>query len=97
MAKQRRKKVDPRCVPVSKHDVLKAKKEATDDAITYAWAILFTVMRDKFGWGPVRLNRLWAEVNNLSGSIIQGYVKIPDLVKVLDEEAGIKLVNTLKK
>lgn len=85
------KKVNPRRVPASQADLKKAKKEATDNAVTFCWAILFTVMRDKEGWGEKRLRRLWREVNALSDSIDRGYVSIPDLVDTLKREGGIEL------
>ena len=66
-------------------DVAKAKREAVMSAI----AIFFTVMRDKEGYGIKRLRRLWDEVNDLSDSITKGFVSVPDLIKVLEEEAGI--------
>ena len=28
----------------------KSKTEAVGDAVEYAWAIMFTALRDKFGW-----------------------------------------------
>ena len=72
-------------------DVNRAKKEAMDEAVTAAWAIMFTVMRDKFGFGPVRLHRMWDEVCDLSDSIIQGRVSVADLTTALKEEAGLTL------
>ena len=56
-----------------------------------ASSMFFTVMRDKEGDGPVRLKRIWNEVEELSDSINQGYVKVLDLVRTLEEEAGIVL------
>lgn len=94
MAKGRKKKTDPRRIPCSKADVERAKKDATGEAVSYAWAIMFTVLRDKFGYGPVRLNRIWDEVNKLSDSIIRGYVNVNDLIRTLKDEAGIVLVNS---
>ena len=58
----KRKKVNPRRRPATLADVNKAKKEAMDIAITSAWAILFTALRDKEGFGYVRLRRVWDEV-----------------------------------
>ena len=64
-----KKKVNPRKRPVSQADIIKAKKEAQNKAINYAWAIFFTVMVDKEGYGKKRLNRIWEEVCDLSDSI----------------------------
>lgn len=83
------KKLNPRHRPVSQADVLKAKKEAQRTAINYAWAIFFTVLRDKEGWGKQRLSRLWSEIGELSDSIAKGYVNIKDLMRALETEANI--------
>lgn len=90
---QKKKKVNPKLRPATQADIRKAKREATSEAISYAWAIMFTVMRDKFGYGPVRLQRMWGEVNKLSEAISDGYVNVKDLMEVLDKEAGIILTD----
>lgn len=86
-----KKKTNPNKKPATMADVKKAKKMAQAEAVTIAIAIIFTVMRDKEGWGVKRLQRLWREVNDLSDSVAQGYVKISDLLAVLEDEAGIIL------
>lgn len=85
-----KKKVNPRRRPATLADVQRAKKEAQDFAITATWAIFYTVMRDKEGYGYKRLRRVWDEVNYLSDSIAKGYVNIKDLIGEL-EEGGIRL------
>jgi hypothetical protein len=42
-------------------------------------------LRDKEGFGEKRLRRVWEEVNYLSDSIAQGYVKLSDLVAELKD------------
>lgn len=86
-----KKKVNPRKKPATQADVEKAKREAVSQSVTYAWAIMFTALRDKFGWGGVRLRRLWDAVNSLSDGIGQGYIDTEDLVETLRDEAGIIL------
>lgn len=85
------KKTNPRNRPASQADIIKAKKQAQTQAMNITWAIFFTVMRDKEGYGKERLKRVWKEVNELSDSIAQGYVNVKDLMRVLDEEAYIVL------
>lgn len=87
----RKKKVNPNRRQATQADVNKAKRKATEDAISATWAIFFTVMRDKEGYGPKRLARLWDRVNDLSDSIVRGYVSVDDLKKTLADEAGITL------
>lgn len=87
----KRKRVNKRRKPATKADVEKAKREAENNAVDYAFAIMFSALRDKEGWGKVRLARLWREVNYLSDSVARGYVSINDLMTALEEEAGITL------
>lgn len=86
-----RKKTNPRNRPASQADIIKAKKQAQTQAMNITWAIFFSVMRDKEGYGKKRLRRIWNEVNELSDSIAKGYVNVKDLMRALDEEAGILL------
>lgn len=67
------------------------KKIATDEAIEYAFAIMFSALRDNFGFGRKRLQELWCKVEYLSDSINKGYINIDDLLQTLDEEAGIEI------
>lgn len=85
------KRVNPHRKPATKADVEKAKREAENNAVDYAFAIMFSALRDKEGWGKVRLARLWREVNYLSDSVAKGYISINDLMTALEEEAGITL------
>lgn len=86
-----RKKINPRRRPASQADVQRAKADAMDDAVTVAWAILFTVLRDKESFGNDALRRVWDEVNYLSESINRGFVNVNDLRRALEDEAGIVL------
>lgn len=92
MGKKKSKKVNPRRRPATQADVKKAKREAQSKAVDIAWAIMFTVLRDKCGYGPVRLGRIWNWVNALSEEISEGLVSVEDLMDTLAEEAGIELV-----
>lgn len=87
-----KKKVNPRRIPATHADIQKAKKDATSEAISFAWAIMFTCLHDKEGWGGVRLQRLWKEIEDLSDSISKGYVSVADLKHTLKEEMGVELV-----
>lgn len=72
----------------------KSKTEAVGDAVEYARAIMFTALRDKFGWDNDQLSDLWASINSLSESVNLGYINVTDLAHTLKEEAGIRLVET---
>lgn len=85
------KKLNSRRRPVTQADIDKAKREATDAGVTYAWAIFFSVLRDKEGADVETLRRIWAEVEDLSDSVVRGYVSIRDLQRTLEEEIGAVL------
>lgn len=85
----KKKKVNPRKKPVTQADLNKAKNAAISEAIEMAWSIMFTVLRDKEGFTTEDLQRTWGEVNNLSDSIVQGYVNVADLKNVLKQEEGL--------
>lgn len=55
------------------------------EAIDICWALMFNCLRDKWGWGHVRMGRLWRQINDLSDSVNRGYVSIPDLMRELKE------------
>lgn len=86
-----KKKINPRRIPATMADVEKAKKDVQDRTIRMTWAIFFSVLRDKHGFGKQRLKRVWDEVNELSDSIIKGYVNVNDLARALEAEANIVL------
>lgn len=81
----KKKKVNPRRIPVSKADVLNAQSFSLDAA----WAIFFSALRDKEGFDNQQLRRVWDQVNYLSDSISKRRISVQDLAQVLEEEAGI--------
>lgn len=89
MAKKR--KVNPQRKPATLADVNKAKKTATNEAMTNCFALVFMALRDKEGWGKKRLYRLWEEVIEMADSVNKKRITIDDLVVTLADEAGIYL------
>lgn len=83
------KKTNPRKRPATQADVEKAKKQATDEAVSLAMTIFLTVLKDKNGFSNEELQDTWENVENLSASIRDGYVSIYDLRTVLREEYEI--------
>ena len=91
-AMKKKKKPNPKSIPVTKADLERAKKQATHEACEMAWAIMFSVLRDKEGLEYTDLRRIWTGVCDLSESITNGYATIPDLKHVLKLEIGAELV-----
>lgn len=85
------KKVNPRRRPASQADVERAKRTAVSLAISQTQAIVFLALLDKEGWDREQLLKLWHEVRDVSDSIAQGYIKLPDIIDTLRREYGIDL------
>ena len=87
----KKKRVNPHRRPVTMATVNRVKEETKDEAVSLAIALFLTVMCDKFGFDAEQLQRVWAEVNALSDSVVKGYVNVQDLKEVLREEYGIEI------
>lgn len=86
------KKTNPKRIPISAADLAKAKAEACKEATGYAMAIFFTVLCDKAGMTAEQLMDIWDSINELSDSIVKGYVNVADLKYTLKTEYGILIV-----
>lgn len=82
-------------INIKSSDVQKMKKEATQDAIDSAFLLMLgipiLVLRDKWGFGKIRLERFTDEILELYDSFNQGYLTLDDIHDVLFEEVGIKI------
>ena len=87
----KKKRVIPHRRPVTMATVNRVKEETKDEAVSLAIALFLTVMCDKFGFDAEQLQRVWAEVNALSDSVVKGYVNVADLKEVLRTEYGIEI------
>lgn len=83
-----KKKKNPH-INLRRSDVERMKKEITTDAINSAFAIFLMVMRDKWGFGAKRLNRLFKHICELSSLIDDGYISTPEIRRTLQEEMNI--------
>ena len=84
-------KVNPRHCPATQADVKRASKQATDDALTASAAIFLTVLCDKENADAEVIQRVWEEMQELSQSIIDGYVSVSDLKDTLSNEYGVDI------
>ncbi len=87
----KKKKVNPRRHIVTEYDIQKFMREAEASSVKAAWAIMFSVMRDKYDWSPEQLQGLWGHVESYADSVNKGYIKIDDIMRVLSEEDNIIL------
>ena len=84
-------KVNPRRRPATMADVNRAVEQATNDALAASAAIFLTVLCDKESADAEVIQRVWQEMQELSQSIIDGYVSVADLKDTLRKEYGVDI------
>ena len=84
-------KVNPRRRPATMADVNRAVEQATNDALAASAAIFLTVLCDKKSADAEIIQRVWQEMQELSQSIIDGYVSVADLKDTLRKEYGVDI------
>ncbi len=72
-------------------DIRNLKRQIAQDSFDMYAAVVLTVLRDKFRFGHVRLNRALGHMNGLVDEMNRGRITHEDLVQVLADEAGIDL------
>ena len=70
----------------------KAYKEAVGDTAQRQVLVMCVALRDKFGWGQGRINRLLDEMEELSDSVNKKRVSVRDLHQIVEEELKIDIV-----
>ena len=84
-----KKKTNPRNKPVTRADKQRAKQRITDEILEREWAILFTVLRDKEGFGIKRLRRLWEETERLCTETLKNPLNIEAIMQRLETDVGL--------
>lgn len=90
MAKKR-KKVNPRRVPVSLADLKRTGSKAADEAIHLSFALFLTVLLDYFNFNTEQLQLAWDKADKLSQEVNEGRINLNDLVSVLEDEYHVIL------
>ena len=84
-------KVNPRRRPATMVDVNRAVQRATNDALETSASIFLTILCDKENANAEIIQRVWQEMQELSQSIIDGYVSVADLKDTLRKEYGVNI------
>ena len=87
-------RTNPRKKPVTEADLKRAKHAVMQEAVQYAFAVVFTVLADKHGYDVEQMAQVWRETEDLSLAIKEGFVRIADLKHTLKTEYGVNLVMT---
>jgi len=79
-------RVNPRRRPVTQADINRAQKKAEARCLDLAIAIILSALLDKGFLDAEQMPEAWAAINDMSDSIVKGYVKYEDLRQTLAEE-----------
>ena len=69
----------------------RACKLAVEETHTRDWSIVLRVLRDRFGWGKVRIGRFWEISLDYLKDIESGLISTEDMLQTLENEDGIKI------
>jgi len=94
-----REKLDNRELQTLEKQIQRAVEKAADEVarrvVTESyqrhWAITMRVLRDRFGWGKVRIRRLWDACIDYLHDIDEGILTTEDMLQTLEYEDGIRL------
>lgn len=70
----------------------KGRKETIERASQLSMAVPIMVLRDEFGFGEKRIDKFIAAYIELYNSISEGYLDLNDIIKTINEETGVKIV-----
>lgn len=91
MSKKKIKKKNPNKKHATEADVIKAKKQATYEAMERVLMLVLYVLVDKHDAPREDIQQLANEVNYMADSVSKGYVSWRDIENVLLDEYEIEL------
>ncbi len=69
----------------------RAVKAAVEETYKRHWAVTMRVLRDRFGWGKIRIRRLWNACLDYLHDMDGGLITTQEMLSVLEHEDGIRL------
>lgn len=81
-------------IEVTPKEVQKWKEEAFEYVLTAILPFSLLILRDKFGFGKVRLDRFQEAFMELHDSVDKGYLNFKDMEDALKEETGLTVVQS---
>lgn len=82
-------------INVKSSDLQQIKKQATSEAVDTAFLIMLAmpmlVLRDKYGFGKIRLERFMDQVLEVYDSFNKDYLTLDDMHQALKDEVGFTI------
>lgn len=70
----------------------KGRKDSIEKASQLSMAVPIIVLRDEFGFGEKRIDKFVDAYIKLYEAIDEGWLDINDIIKTINEETGVKIV-----
>lgn len=90
-----------RVYTLTEDDIERIKQDATNEALNKAYVLMLgipsMVLRDKSGYGSVRLERFTDGCFDYYDSFQKGYITLQDCIDCLKEECGISIEEKAKQ
>lgn len=92
---QRRKSGNRKPVNINKAKLFRAKEEATKKAVNTLLVEVICIsvwaLHNRFGWGPVRLERFLNEFFETEKDLEDGRISFEDIKKTVKKETGLTM------
>lgn len=92
---QRRKSGNRKPVNINKAQLFRAKEEATQKAVNILLVEVICIsvwaLHNRFGWGPVRLERFLNEFFETEKDLEDGRISFEDIKKTVKKETGLTM------
>lgn len=95
--KQGKSAPKPKTYVLTEDQIVKIKNDAVDEAMVMLLTIPVVVLHDKFGFGQLRLDRFTHYAFSWINSVQTGEVKMSELVKICEDEAGFTVTKPNKE
>lgn len=81
-------------IELTPKDIQKWKAESFEYVLSAIMPFSLLILRDKFGFGKVRLDRFQEAFMDLHDSVDKGYLTFSDIEDILNEETGVDVVRS---
>lgn len=88
--KKLKRRLESKPITLTHKEIERMKEQATDNAAAIINLMPLLILRDKFGFGRVRLERYLDYLSDMMDAHSKGYISLKDIEEVLEAEVGLK-------
>ena len=81
-------KTNPKKVPRTEADVIRAKMRGQEEGVEYAIYIVLYALADKSGFSEEQIQKIGRDCNYIADSINKRYINYSDIKRMIQEEYG---------